>query len=277
VSPVRHSSNVVRQPGSSRGEILSATKIAGKARYKRYKPGALFQVQSSHPSQHIKRETLAPSVISSRPRDTSPYQQKPSQSIPVSKSSRMRLSDLLRRFVSHFSSSSSKPSAETKETKQPLPPSISSGTSLGKPTTETMPGLTNEPVKGKYNQIPGPLGLASASLEGKVALVTGAGMCFFLCLTLQQGQAPDGPVHFTPTPSPAPRLRLPHTPHPDTFILSHDFAPWHPLWDMKSFWRRDAIGSAPPGQLGVSPVMSRVWVEARNGPAQSPPPLLPGS
>jgi len=187
VSPVRHSSNVVRQPGSSRGEILSATKIAGKARYKRYKPGALFQVQSSHPSQHIKRETLAPSVISSRPRDTSPYQQKPSQSIPVSKSSRMRLSDLLRRFVSHFSSSSSKPSAETKETKQPLPPSISSGTSLGKPTTETMPGLTNEPVKGKYNQIPGPLGLASASLEGKVALVTGAGMCVFFLSHLAAG------------------------------------------------------------------------------------------
>lgn len=31
--------------------------------------------------------------------------------------------------------------------------------------------------KGKYNAIPGPLGLASASLEGKVALVTGAGKC----------------------------------------------------------------------------------------------------
>lgn len=28
-----------------------------------------------------------------------------------------------------------------------------------------------------YTQIPGPLGLASASLEGKVALVTGAGEC----------------------------------------------------------------------------------------------------
>ena len=33
-----------------------------------------------------------------------------------------------------------------------------------------------EPAKkGKYTAIPGPLGLASASLEGKVALVTGAG------------------------------------------------------------------------------------------------------
>jgi len=36
-----------------------------------------------------------------------------------------------------------------------------------------MPGVTSS--GGKYNQIPGPLGLASASLEGKVALVTGAG------------------------------------------------------------------------------------------------------
>lgn len=35
--------------------------------------------------------------------------------------------------------------------------------------------------KGKYNAIPGPLGLASASLEGKVALVTGAGKsCSFI-------------------------------------------------------------------------------------------------
>lgn len=33
--------------------------------------------------------------------------------------------------------------------------------------------------KGKYNAIPGPLGLASASLEGKVALVTGAGELSF--------------------------------------------------------------------------------------------------
>lgn len=48
--------------------------------------------------------------------------------------------------------------------------------------TAKMPGLTAN-TQGKYNQIPGPLGLASASLEGKVALVTGAGMC---CLT-----APD--------------------------------------------------------------------------------------
>ncbi|KAK4641428.1 Trihydroxynaphthalene reductase [Podospora bellae-mahoneyi] len=37
-----------------------------------------------------------------------------------------------------------------------------------------MPGLTSN-TSSKYNAIPGPLGLASASLEGKVALVTGAG------------------------------------------------------------------------------------------------------
>ncbi|RKU48512.1 Trihydroxynaphthalene reductase [Coniochaeta pulveracea] len=36
-----------------------------------------------------------------------------------------------------------------------------------------MPGVTTS--SGKYDQIPGPLGLASASLAGKVALVTGAG------------------------------------------------------------------------------------------------------
>lgn len=38
-----------------------------------------------------------------------------------------------------------------------------------------MPGITSERTGSKYDAIPGPLGLASASLEGKVALVTGAG------------------------------------------------------------------------------------------------------
>lgn len=39
-----------------------------------------------------------------------------------------------------------------------------------------MPGVTSNTGAGsKYDQIPGPLGLASASLAGKVALVTGAG------------------------------------------------------------------------------------------------------
>lgn len=39
-----------------------------------------------------------------------------------------------------------------------------------------MPSATNQAKQtSKYDAIPGPLGLASASLEGKVALVTGAG------------------------------------------------------------------------------------------------------
>lgn len=41
-----------------------------------------------------------------------------------------------------------------------------------------MPGTTTVSAPhgtSKYDEIPGPLGLASASLEGKVALVTGAG------------------------------------------------------------------------------------------------------
>ncbi len=42
-------------------------------------------------------------------------------------------------------------------------------------TTAKMPGVTETKKTSKYDQIPGPLGLASASLEGKVALVTGAG------------------------------------------------------------------------------------------------------
>jgi hypothetical protein len=39
-----------------------------------------------------------------------------------------------------------------------------------------MPGVTSDyGSSNKYDEIPGPLGLASASLQGKVALVTGAG------------------------------------------------------------------------------------------------------
>jgi hypothetical protein len=38
-----------------------------------------------------------------------------------------------------------------------------------------MPGITSERTPSRFDAIPGPLGLASASLEGKVALVTGAG------------------------------------------------------------------------------------------------------
>ncbi|KAM7214518.1 Trihydroxynaphthalene reductase [Rhypophila decipiens] len=94
----------------------------------------------------------------------------------------MRLTDLLRRLVSPFSSLSS-PSSETPDAKPPVPPPTSSGTTITKQTasisesknTAKMPGVTSQNKPGHYNQIPGPLGLASASLEGKVALVTGAG------------------------------------------------------------------------------------------------------
>jgi tetrahydroxynaphthalene reductase len=41
-----------------------------------------------------------------------------------------------------------------------------------------MPGVTTPEGVSKYDQIPGPLGMASASLAGKVALVTGAGMFY---------------------------------------------------------------------------------------------------
>ena len=107
----------------------------------------------------------------------------------------MRLTDIFRRLVSHFipsSSSSSRPAPETtKEAKPKQPsrayqsPTSSSSTSSNKPSTTingittqtTMPGLTSTVPAGtsKYDQVPGPLGLASASLQGKVALVTGAG------------------------------------------------------------------------------------------------------
>jgi hypothetical protein len=47
---------------------------------------------------------------------------------------------------------------------------------------ETADGTTNNhstaPEAGKYTKIPGPLGIESASLKGKVALVTGAGTSF---------------------------------------------------------------------------------------------------
>src|SRR5689334_9013013 len=98
----------------------------------------------------------------------------------------MRLTDIFRRLVSHFIPTRS---AETKEAKKQHPSShspTSSGTTLSKPPTAaitvttttltTMPGVTSNTAAGsKYDEIPGPLGLESASLQGKVALVTGAG------------------------------------------------------------------------------------------------------
>lgn len=102
----------------------------------------------------------------------------------------MRLSDIFRRLFSHFFSTRSP--TETKETHQQYtsqsPPS--SGTTIPKlPTTTTitstlaaMPGVTSDyGSSSKYDQIPGPLGLASASLQGKVALVTGAGKSESFC------------------------------------------------------------------------------------------------
>ncbi|KAK3299442.1 tetrahydroxynaphthalene reductase, variant [Chaetomium fimeti] len=97
----------------------------------------------------------------------------------------MRLSDIFRRLLSYFFSAHS--TTETKEAQQQQHTSqspASSSTTIPKlPTTATvtssltsMPGLTShDGTSSKYDQIPGPLGLASASLQGKVALVTGAG------------------------------------------------------------------------------------------------------
>ncbi|KAK3904445.1 Trihydroxynaphthalene reductase [Staphylotrichum tortipilum] len=86
----------------------------------------------------------------------------------------MRLADIFRRLVSHFIPTRSAPET-TNETKHQQHNHTSSSNSHTIPTT-TMPGVTSIPSgTSKYDQIPGPLGLASASLEGKVALVTGAG------------------------------------------------------------------------------------------------------
>ncbi len=104
----------------------------------------------------------------------------------------MRFADVFRRLVSHFIPTRSSAPETTNETKQHQSPA-SSATTFSKPTTitttapptisistipTTMPGVTSIPTgSSKYDEIPGPLGLASASLAGKVALVTGAGMC----------------------------------------------------------------------------------------------------
>jgi hypothetical protein len=59
---------------------------------------------------------------------------------------------------------------------------------------ETAPaanGHTGTAKKSKYDEIPGPLGLASASLEGKVALVTGAGKLLFHSLLFAAKRTPN--------------------------------------------------------------------------------------
>jgi hypothetical protein len=102
----------------------------------------------------------------------------------------MKLTDLFRRLVSHFTSPN-RSDRDTKEVKQQQhhhhdkqssvhsAPSSSTTESKSSTTTTinnaTMPGITSK-TTSKYDAIPGPVGLQSASLAGKVALVTGAGM-----------------------------------------------------------------------------------------------------
>ena len=102
----------------------------------------------------------------------------------------MKLTNIFRRLVSHFFRSTSETTKEAKQQDQQQRPaqySPSSTTAQSKTsattsvTTTTMPGVTTA-TSSKYDQIPGPLGLASASLEGKVALVTGAGTYIFCYL-----------------------------------------------------------------------------------------------
>jgi hypothetical protein len=52
----------------------------------------------------------------------------------------------------------------------------SNGHTNGDATNGTTNGHSTAPEAGKYTKIPGPLGIESASLKGKVALVTGAGL-----------------------------------------------------------------------------------------------------
>lgn len=52
-----------------------------------------------------------------------------------------------------------------------------------------MSGAASHHASGKYDQVPGPLGMDSASLKGKVALVTGAG-------TYKGVRCFVNPVHF---------------------------------------------------------------------------------
>lgn len=98
----------------------------------------------------------------------------------------MPLSAFFRRLVSHFSSSTRPSPSVPEKINETVPAAYSSTSSTtnnnnnNHNNTAKMPGTTNAP--GRFNQIPGPLGLESASLAGKVALVTGAGTyhLFFL-------------------------------------------------------------------------------------------------
>lgn len=92
-----------------------------------------------------------------------------------------------------------------------------------------MPGVTTA-TSSKYDQIPGPLGLASASLEGKVALVTGAGTYIFCYLDFSKlGLHPQFGLHkpartgrqFYPNSCPAGNLAHHHGPHPCMLAPDH--------------------------------------------------------
>ena len=97
----------------------------------------------------------------------------------------MKVVNLFRRLLCFFSSKSSDTSSETFPAEQPqqslkeasssFTSSSANGTSIQLNNTITkMPSVAGKPA-GKYDEIPGPLGLGAASLAGKVALVTGAG------------------------------------------------------------------------------------------------------
>ena len=120
----------------------------------------------------------------------------------------MKVVDLFRRLLCFFSSKSSETSSETLPAEQPqqsLKETSSTSSSANATsnqlnnTTTKMPSVAGKPA-GKYDEIPGPLGLGAASLAGKVALVTGAGtynLVLFLALQRRSiGGRPDGTAFY---------------------------------------------------------------------------------
>lgn len=104
----------------------------------------------------------------------------------------------------------------TEETPLPINGSKGNNVENGKHTmTEEFQDGPAPAKKGKYNAIPGPLGLASASLEGKVALVTGAGELDFLFQV--------DPDFWVPFPSDIPLAQVPPT--IACILPSHRFGP----------------------------------------------------
>lgn len=99
----------------------------------------------------------------------------------------MALPAFLACLLSHFSSNRA---STTEKKHQTVSVSSNSSSSTTTPATikatpaAKMPGVTAPSGSSKYDQIPGPLGLNSAKLDGKVALVTGAGTYSFLYMLL---------------------------------------------------------------------------------------------